>query len=343
MRNLNNEPRTHQYWLELMSNSQYAQEPIDYYSEGPLITALQNKVAGLLGKQSALFFHKGVAAQLTALKVISEKKNNNAFILHPQSHIAGDESQAYESLMHLRGILLGELFKPFDSKALSTITEPVGSLVVELPLRRAGFKLTPWNELQKIQSWTQHNNCHFHMDGARLWESTHHYQKSLAEIAAMADSVYVSFYKGIGGIAGAMLAGSEDFINACKVWRSRMGGDLYSAFPMIISALQGLDDRLPLIEKWVIRAHEIAKALNQFEQITVDQPHTNGFVIFVQGQSAELNNKKQQLDKKYNMRLTPGFWATAVPGIVSAELQVGYDSLDISTDEIIEYFQALLN
>lgn len=343
MRNLNNVRATHQSWLDLMSSSKYIEAPIDYYSEGPLIDQLQTRVAKLLGKQSALFFHKGVTAQLTALKVVSQFKNNNSVILHPQSHIACDESQAYESLMHLRGILLGELFTPFDGQALSNITEPVGSLVVELPLRRAGFKLTPWHELQNIQSWAKNNNCHFHMDGARLWESTHYYQKSMADIAAMADSVYVSFYKGIGGIAGAMLAGSEQFINACKVWRSRMGGDLYSAFPMLMTALHGLDNRLPMIEDWVIRAHEIASALNGLENITVDRPHTNGFVVFVKGQLTELNNKKHKLDHQFNMSLTPGFTATASPDIQSAELQVGYGSLEISTDEIVQYFQQLLH
>ena len=343
MRNLNTVKRTHQSWLNDMSASRYAQADIDYYNQGPLVTELEQRMAKMLGKPRALFFHKGVTAQLAALKVASQIHNNNKVILHPQSHIAYDEAQAFETVTHLSARPTGQLFHPFDSAALSNVTEPVGSVVVELPLRRAGFKLTPWHELLAIQSWTQKNQCHFHIDGARLWESCHYYQKSLAEIAALSDSVYVSFYKGIGGIAGAILAGDDTFIDACKIWRSRLGGDLYSAFPMLITALDGLDNRLPMIQDWVTRAHEIATALNQLPKVSVDTPHTNGFVVYVEGQLPQLNDTKRQLDKQFNMSLTSDFFGTEVPNVQRAEMQIGYDSRAINTDEIIRYFQQLLH
>ena len=53
-----------------------------------------------------------------------------------------------------------------------------------------------------------------HLDGARIWESAPHLGHSVAEIAALADSVYVSFYKGLGGLAGAAVAGPEDEVGA---------------------------------------------------------------------------------------------------------------------------------
>src|ERR1035437_1449729 len=47
-------------------------------------------------------------------------------------------------------------------------------------------------------------------DCTRLWESASYYaktqQKSLAEVAGLFDSVYVSFYKGLGAIAGGCVA-----------------------------------------------------------------------------------------------------------------------------------------
>ncbi|MBK6600293.1 MAG: hypothetical protein IPG28_01725 [Betaproteobacteria bacterium] len=49
---------------------------------------------------------------------------------------------------------------------------------------------------------------HLHLDGARLWEAREAYApRTHAEIAALFDSVYVSFYKGVGALAGAMLLG----------------------------------------------------------------------------------------------------------------------------------------
>ena len=78
-----------------------------------------------------------------------------------------------------------------------------------------------------------------HMDGARLWEATAAYGKTLEEICSLFDSVYVSFYKGLGGLSGAMLLGNEDFINESRVWLRRFGGNLYTHMPCAVSSWAG--------------------------------------------------------------------------------------------------------
>ncbi len=343
LRKLNMKVQSHQYWLDVMNQSKYVKESHDSYNNGQLIDLLQDRTADLLGKQKALFFHKGIAAQLVVLKVAAQVKNNNKVILHPNGHIAVDENNAYQVLMGLRGIELGEAFKPFDAQDVAKVSEQVSSLVVELPLRRAGFKLTPWNELEKMQAWAKDTGTHFHMDGARLWESTHYYQKSLSEISALFDSIYVSFYKGLGGLSGAILAGDADFIEQCKIWRSRLAGDLYSAFPMLITALEGLDNSLDEIPKFVIRAHEIAKILNNIKGVTVETPHTNGFLVYVEGNLQALNEKAQELTKKLNLSLFFRLMPTELIHIQKAELQVGPGSKDITNHEIVDYFMQLIS
>jgi threonine aldolase len=341
IRKLNVKLQTHQYWLNIMNQSKYVKEKHDGYNSGVLIDQLQDRTAHLLGKQKALFFHKGVAAQLVALKVAAECRNNNKVILHPNSHIAVDESNAYQELIGLKGIELGQVYQPFTAEDLSNITEKASSLVVELPLRRAGFKLSPWAELLQMQAWAKDSNTHFHMDGARLWESTHYYQKSLSEISALFDSVYVSFYKGLGGLSGAVLAGDSEFIEKCKVWRSRMAGDLYSAFPMLITALEGLDNALDKIPTWVNRAHEIAYLLNKIKRVSVDKPHTNGFLVYIEGNLEKLNEKAEDLTNRHNLSLFYKIMSTEINHIQKVELQVGSGSEDITNQEIVDYFKQL--
>jgi threonine aldolase len=55
----------------------------------------------------------------------------------------------------------------------------------------------------------------------------------------------VSFYKGPGGLGGAVVAAQSDFIASLAAWKTRYGGDLYTAYPQAISALIGLDTQLP--------------------------------------------------------------------------------------------------
>jgi threonine aldolase len=332
---------SHRYWLDIMNNSKYLDYQPDCYGNGELVELLETRVAKLLGKPKALFFHKGVIAQLCALKVAAENKACNNVILHPNCHIAANEENGYQALMGLRGIELGTPHQPFDCEAVKNVAEKVGTLTVELPLRQAGFKLTPWQDLLQMRDWAKQNNTHFHIDGARIWESTHHYNKSLEQIASLSDSVYVSFYKGIGGLSGAMLAGDEDFINQCYLWRKRMGAELFSAFPMLITALEGLDKNLHTIPQMVERAIDIAAALNSIDNFQVDVPHTNGFLIFVKAPLAQLNKKILALKSSLKMKLINDFVPTAISNIQSTEIQIGVAAEQLTNQQIIDYFKAL--
>jgi threonine aldolase len=335
--------KSHKHWLDTLSQSNYLDENIDTYNQGPLIEKLENKVAKLLGKEDALFFHKGTIAQLTALKVAAEKSNCHTTILHPKSHIVFDEQDAYKYVTGLNGILIGSPDKPFAHEDLININEKVGSLVVELPLRRSGFILTDWDELIHIKKWCQDQNCHFHMDGARLWESAHFYKRSLSEISNLFDSVYVSLYKGIGAIGGSILAGDKGFIEECKVWRSRLGGDAWTQFPSVITALDGLENTLPEIDSWVKRAHEVANKISKTPQIKVNKPQTNGFLIYIEGDLEELNSIADSLTDTLGIRLFNSFFKTKNPNIQAAEVQIGQDSNLISNSEINTYFSKLVN
>jgi threonine aldolase len=62
---------------------------------------------------------------------------------------------------------------------------------------------------------------------------------NLKEIVEPFDSVYISFYKGLGGLSGAMLMGDAKFCQEARVWLRRLGGNLYTLMPYIISAHAG--------------------------------------------------------------------------------------------------------
>lgn len=111
----------------------------------------------------------------------------------------------------------------------------ISTLILELPHRELGGKLTPWDDVVEMSSFCQRNNVAFHCDGARIFESAAGYNKTLEEVAAPFDSVYISFYKGIGAITGAMLLGEKRFCDDARIWLNRFGGNLYTLLPYAIS------------------------------------------------------------------------------------------------------------
>ena len=342
MRYLGMHPHSHRYWINLLSQSKYQDMAPDCYNQGPLVDELEERMAELLGKPSTLFFNKGVTCQLAALKVHCEQANNAQVLLHPQSHIAQDEHDAYQALMGLKGVLVGQRQYPLALTDLKGY-EDAAVLVIELPLRRAGFKLPDWQTLLQLRQWCDAHQTIMHMDGARLWESAPYYQKSFAEVAKLFDSVYVSLYKGIGAINGAVLAGSQDFIKACQVWRSRLGSEMWSTFPTLITALEGMDQNLPEIPNWVVRANEIAAALKTVHGLTVDTPQTNGFQVRTEADCQTINQALKQLSDKMQLTLCKPFADTDTAEQVFTEIQVGASHDDIKTEEIVDFFGQLID
>ena len=107
--------------------------------------------------------------------------------------------------------------------------EPLAALVIELPQREIGGRLPSWDDLVAQVEHARSRGAAVHLDGARIWEAGPFYGRPLAEIAALFDSVYVSFYKGLGGLAGSMLLGEDDVITEARAWRQRHGGTLFAA------------------------------------------------------------------------------------------------------------------
>eukprot|EP00966_Prymnesium_polylepis_P163888 3789146-Prymnesium_polylepis.1 len=106
---------------------------------------------------------------------------------------------------------------------------------MEVPHRELGCASPPWEELEALSALAREYNCPLHMDGARLLEIAPYYGRTAAEVAALFDTVYVSFYKGLGAMTGAMLLGDAAFIAATKPWRRRLGGNPYTVLPYALS------------------------------------------------------------------------------------------------------------
>lgn len=318
---------------------------MDIYGDGPLIAILEQELATLLGKEATLFIQKGVVAQQMALRVWTERTGKRTVALHPKSHIDIDEHNAYERLLQLIGLRVGVDHRPFTLQELQALHEPCGAIVVELPLRRAGYKLVPWDELVAISNWAHAQGIPLHFDGARLWESAPYYGRSYAEIAALADSVYVSFYKGLGGLAGCVLAGSADFIEETRAWHARLGGPLYTAFPYVLATYVGLHHHIPKMEGYVARAREVSAALAKLPGVTIipDPPHTNAFQIHLPATREMLQKAVERLAATEHIWLFNGFVETPYPMLTMAEITMGEAAEQWTTEEMVTAMQKLLD
>jgi threonine aldolase len=204
----------------------------DVYGSGALIQDFEQKVARLLGFDAAVFCITGTMTQATALRIACMERGSKLVALHPTSHI----------LKHERGNHRCSITSTRCKSATRIVRGRWGNCRAYptswAPSRwnclRGNRRPVPdWDELSAIKDYCREQGVHLHMDGARLWETAAAYARPVNEIAAGFDSVYVSLYKGIGGMAGAMLAGSADFVAKAQEWFRRQGGMCISARPML--------------------------------------------------------------------------------------------------------------
>lgn len=127
-----------------------------------------------------------------------------------------------------------------NKKTINNNCTEISTLILELPHREVGGKLTPWEEVEEISRLCEKRGVKYHCDGARIFEASAGYgHKSLGQTAQPFTSVYISFYKGLGAISGAMLLGDSEFCSEARVWLRRMGGNLYTVMPYAISSWEG--------------------------------------------------------------------------------------------------------
>ena len=308
----------------------------DSYGTGAIVEDLEREIATLLAKEAAVFCTSGKAAQLSALRVHADRRGRNVVATHPRSHIVEDEDDAIGTLYGLRVALVGSLIAPFTLAELTAVRDPLAAVVVELPLRRTGYRVPPWDDLVAIAEHARSTGAAFHLDGARLWETAPGYGQSLAEIAALADTVYVSFYKGLGGIAGGALAGDADTVAAARVWIGRAGATPFRMYPYAVAAREGLRTELPRMPAYHARAVEIAAALRGVPGVAVspDPPACNAFVVHLDGEHDALLAARDALAESRGIVAFQHLTRTAHPRVSSFELVVGTNALELAITEI---------
>ncbi|MFE9200637.1 threonine aldolase family protein [Micromonospora sp. NPDC007230] len=310
----------------------------DFYGEGGAVEELECRVGELLGTEAVAFFPTGTMAQQVAMRYGAELTGRNGVGLHPLSHPMLHERDAPAVLGGLRPVRTTDAPRSPTAEEVAALDEPVGTLLLELPLRDAGFVLPTWDELVAVVEAARQRGARVHLDGARLWESTVHLGRTPAEVTALADSTYVSFYKSLGGHSGAALAGSAELVRYARAWRHRYGGNLFQQSPAALAALAGLAHELPRLAGYVAHAKVVAAALATLPGARVHPapPHTHQFRLWLPHPADALNAANLALAEEEKAWFVGGWRDTEVPGIALAEVTVAAPALELDADQVVD-------
>jgi threonine aldolase len=169
----------------------------DRYGEGGPVVALENQVAALLGKPAAVMFPSGMMAQQSVLRVWSDRQGSRRIAIPGLSHLLHHEQDGPRLLNAFQWALLTTGATPGGVvptvEHLAAIPGALGAALLELSLRDGGYLLPSWQELEAFSLACSDRGVPLHLDGAQIWESGPHLGHTPAQIAALADTGYVSF------------------------------------------------------------------------------------------------------------------------------------------------------
>jgi threonine aldolase len=327
---------------ELAEASAVDERP-DTYGGGERIERLESRIAGMLGKPAAVFMPSGTMAQQIALRIWCERRRCRTVAFHPTCHLEIHEQMGYSVLHGLRSRLVGDPNGLITLADLEAIHEPLAALLLELPQREIGGRLPEWDDLVAQTSWAREHGIALHMDGARLWQTGPFYGRDHAEIAALFDSVYISFYKDLGALAGAALAGDGELIAEARVWQRRHGGNLVTSHPFVVSAELSLE-RLGHIPRYVEHAGAVAAALSAVDgvEIVPDPPQTPMFHVLLRGDRDRLADAALAIAEQHGVFLFGDLRSTTSPSVHRHEVTVGEATLALEPGELAALYAEIV-
>ena len=189
---------------------------LDSYSVGGPIAELEAKFADKLGKEAAIFFGSGTQANQIAVRHITAP--DTKAIVPRESHYYADSVNCGPILSQLELIPMGKGRATFSLAEVKEEVEwneslrgnkPVGSIMIESPVRRKDGEVFDFAEMRKICSYAREKGIRTHLDGARMFLASPFSGVSTREYADQFDTLYVSLHKYFNGGCGAVVAGPK--------------------------------------------------------------------------------------------------------------------------------------
>jgi threonine aldolase len=247
----------------------------------PTVTALQERVAELLGHEAALFLPSGTLCNAISFR-LHLRPGGDEVLLDRTSHPVIAEAGSAAALSHAMTQQLDGDAGIFSAEQVEAgIREPGNRYLprsrlvsVEQTTNMGGGRIWPLATIEDVLGVARRHGLRAHMDGARLMNAVVASGVPAADFASGFDTAWVDFSKGLGAPVGAVLAGSRDLIQEAWRYKQMMGGALRQAGIVAAGCLYALDHHVERLAEDHANARRLAEGLDGLG-LAVQPPETN--------------------------------------------------------------------
>ena len=245
--------------------------------EDPTTSALERRVAELLGHEAAVFMPSGTMCNEIALRVHVRPGGDEVLLdrtAHPVNAEAGGPAQ-------LAGAMLRTLDGEggiFTAEQLEAAIRPAGDryaprsrlVCVEQTSNFGGGRVWPREQIAAVLEVARGHGLRAHLDGARLMNAVVATGVSAQQYASGFDTAWIDFSKGLGAPVGAVLAGSQATIEDAWRYKQMMGGAMRQSGILAAACNYALENHVERLAQDHDNARLLASGLASIPGVTID-------------------------------------------------------------------------
>ena len=264
-----------------------AQAPVgdEQRQEDPTVNALQDRAAGLLGKEAALYVPSATMANEIAVRV--HTRPGDKVILDETAHIftseAGGPSALSGVMPHTlkgaRGVFTPDQVEAAIGREGPHYARP-RLVSVEQTSNLGGGTVWPLERLRAVVDVARRYGLRGHMDGARLMNAVAASGSPASQHTKGFDSVTLCLTKGLGCPVGALIAGDRAFIAEARRYKHMFGGAMRQAGIIAAAGLYALDHNIDRLADDHTNAKILARGLSEIPGIRLDVEHVETNIVF---------------------------------------------------------------
>jgi threonine aldolase len=258
-------------------------------AEDPSVNELQERVAGLLGKEAGLWVPTCGMANLVALLTIAPR--GSTVVVEASSHVLTSEAMGIEEIAGLDPWSLWAEDGRLDVVDVEEAIVETGALmlVLENTHTRAGGTVLSPELTADLAAAAQLHGAYVHLDGARVFNAAVALEVPVHELVATVNTVAVSMNKGLCAPMGAILAGRTQVIELAHETLRRLGGaSVHKAGIAAAAALVALDTLVERLADDHRRARELAALLQEIPGLRVEPAEIETNIVLVDVSGTEL-------------------------------------------------------
>ena len=258
----------------------------DVFKGDPSVNRLEEKVAHMFGKESALYFPSGTMANQTAIKLHTNM--GDQLICDKYAHVYNYEGGgvSFNSGVSCK-LVDGERGMMTAEQVEASINppdfyhSPLTSLVcIENTTNKGGGACWSFDELKRIKGVCERHDLGYHLDGARLWNALVAKKESPQQYGQLFDTISICLSKGLGCPVGSVLVGDKVRMDKALRIRKIFGGGMRQAGFLAAAGIYALDHNINRLITDHQKAQEIGDILKKLSFVNKVEPIETNIIIF---------------------------------------------------------------